>query len=228
MAQLRQFRDDAPAEVRGDIDVLIGKFEELNELEAASTGDEEEDFAAAFAIILDPEFISASENLEAFGVDQCGLEATSTDTDDGFTVENLDDVDDGPVEASPSDDGLIREAANVPDPLFDPLFDDDVVDPNEVSIDGAAYFLDVNYTASPWRTRLSSWSNGGSGNDIEFSVGGTDISAGDGAEICAALAEYISSLNGGGAIVVTTFEQNDDGTFGDESEVASGTVADGC
>lgn len=228
MAQLQTFRDDAPLAVQGDIDVLIAKFEELNDLDTASTGDDEADFEAAFAILFDPEFIAAAENLEAFGVDSCGLEPTTADTD-GFGVDGDDDaVDSGPVEAPVSDDGLIREAANVPDPLFDPLFEDDIVDPNEVSIDGAAYFLDVNYTDASWRTRLSSWSIGGGGTDIDFSVGGTDISPADAAEICSAVAEYLSSLDGGGTIAVTTFVHNDDGTFGDESEVLSGTVASGC
>lgn len=225
LARLREFRADAPPAIQGDIDVLIGKFEELNDLEAASTGDDEEDFAAAFAIILDPAFVEATENVEAFGVDECGLEPTS---DDALVNSSEDVVDDGPVEATVSDDGLIREAANVPDPLFDPIFESDVVDPNAVSIDGAAYFFDVNFTDSPWRTRLSSWSSGGSGTDIDFSVGGTDITAAEAAEICSAVAQYVMSLNGAGSIAVNTFTQNDDGTFGDESEVLSGTVTDGC
>lgn len=228
MAQLQTFREDAPPAVQADLDVLIGKFEELNELEAASAGDDGTGVEAAFEILLDPEFIAAAENVEAFGVDECGLDA-STGDDAGFTDGGADaGVSDGPVEAPVSDDGLIREAANVPDPLFDPVFDDDVVDPTEVSISGAAYFLDVNYTAAPWRTRLSSWTTAGSGTDFDIVVGGTDISASDAAEICSAIAEYISSLNGDGAISITTFAHNDDGSFGDEVEVLSGSAANGC
>lgn len=231
MAQLREFRDAAPSVVHSDLDVLIGKFEELNDLEAASTGDDEEDFAAAFAIILDPQFIAASENLEAFGVEECGLEPSA---DDGFSVDGTDDGSveivesgDGEVEAATSDDGLIREAADVADPLFDPVFEDDVIDPTTASIDGAAYFLDVNYTDSTWRTRLNSWSTGG-GTDIDFSVGGTDITPDDAAEICSAIAEYLTSVDTSGSIVVTTRTHNDDGSFGDEADVLSGTVAGGC
>lgn len=222
IAQLEEIRDAAPSAVSDDIDVLIGKFQQLEELEAASTGDDEEDFAAAFEIILDPEFIAASERLEQFGVDECGLEPSD---DDGFSIESGDGGDDGgPVEAPVSDDGLITEAANVDDPLFDPRFDDDVVDPAVVSIDGAQYYLDVNHTDAPWRTRLGSWSNG----STEFGVGGVDITADEAAEVCAAMQAYLTPLGFSGSIVVSTYVHNDDGSFGPESVVLSGTAADGC
>ncbi|BAN03933.1 hypothetical protein YM304_36190 [Ilumatobacter coccineus YM16-304] len=222
IAQLEEIRDAAPSAVRDDIDVLIGKFQEMEDLEAASTGDDEADFAAAFEIILDPEFIAASERLEQFGVDECGLPPSD---DDGFSItESDDDADSGPVEAPVSEDGLITEAANVPDPLFDPFFDDDVVDPAVVSIDGAQYFLDVNHTDAPWRTRLGSWSNGNS----EFGVGGVDITEPEALEICAAMQTYLSSLDFSGAIVVNSYSQDDDGSFGPETQVLSGTAADGC
>lgn len=239
MAELERVRELAPSEIRSDIDVVIEKFGEFEQLEANSSGDESEEFGAALALIFDPEFIAASENLEAFGVEECGLEPSSDD--DEFTFDEFDELEgeqsgDGEATANDDADGstgdgaapiegqLVTEAADVPDPLYEPFFNDEPLDTSELSIDGAQYFFDVNYTDAPWRTRLGSWSIFGS----EYGVGGNDITESEAPQVCGALLDYLQSLGADGTIVVSTYGQEENGSFGQDQEVLRTTVADGC
>lgn len=237
MAEMERVRELAPGEIRGDIDVVIDKFREFEELEANSSGDEAEEFGAAFALAFDPQFIAAAENLEAFGVEECGLEPSS-DGDDDFTFDEADgepsgdgiaddDADGATADgAAPVEGQLVTEAADVPDPLYEPFFNDEPLDTSELSIDGAQYFLDVNYTDAPWRTKLGSWSIFGS----EVGTAGVDIIDSEAPEVCGALLDYLQSVaaEADTTIVVSTYGQEDDGGFSDEEELLRTTVADGC
>lgn len=235
MAELERFRDLAPSEIRDDIDAIIDVFNEVAALEA--NGDGEENFEAIFELAFDPEIVAASENIEQFGVEECGLEPSAED--DEFSFDESDDeqssdraVADDADQASADDgaapaDGLVTEPADVPDPLYDPFFDDEPLDLGELSIDGLQYFMDVNYTDAPWRTRLGSWFVLGAGSG-EVGVGGLDVTESEATEICSAVVEYMRSLDAEGTIVVSTYGQDENGLFGEEEDVLRTTVSDGC
>lgn len=69
---LQDLVDDAPSEIKGDLEVVVGVFDDLQGLDE----DDPEAMGEVFALMENEEFIEASENLEAFGVDECGLEPT--------------------------------------------------------------------------------------------------------------------------------------------------------
>ncbi len=234
MADLERIRELAPSEIRSDLDVVVDKFGEFEEFEANSSGDEAEEFGAALALAFDPEFIAAAENVEAFGVEECGLEPSS-DEGDEFSFDELDEEQSSGGEATPDEDAdgatadgqLVTEPADVPDPLYNPFFDEEPLDTSELSISGAQYFFDVNYTDAPWRTRVGSWSNSGSGSP-EFGVGGLDITESEAPQVCSALLDYMQSVGADGTIVVSTYGQDANGSFGEDQELLRTTVADGC
>lgn len=226
MAEMERIRDLAPGEIRDDIDVIMDTFRELEEVEAA--GDEEAVLAAVFALALSPKFTQAAEAIETFDAEECGVE---TDTG-GVSIGGFDAEESGPGVTVSSDrqDGMengqiVTEAApGVPDPLFDPFFSGEF-DLGAVSYKGAMYYLDVNYTDAPWRTRLGSWINWSA---TELEVGGLDLTQAEASEVCAALVQYLLPFDPDSKLVVSTYGQNDDGTFGDESPLLSTTAADGC
>lgn len=222
MAEMRSLRDAAPNEIRDDLDTVIEVFEQVAELEAAETdGEPDEDaFGEVFELIFDPDFVAASERLEQFGVDECGLEPSEG---------GIDTPDDEPSEVNgestgetPDTAGLITEAADVPEPLFDPFFDDDVVDPNEISINGLQYHLDVNHPDAPWRTRLMSFSMGAG-----VGVGGTELDD-VAAEVCDAVAAYVVQFEPDWEITIESYAQDDTGQYDYVGDLVTGTATDGC
>lgn len=226
LADLEALREVAPAELRDDLDVVIGVFEEMAELDEANVGDEEAEaeFEAALARTNEPDFVEATERLEEFAVSECGLEPFPGDGVTG--ADGFEASDDGDDDAAPSPDGLITEAADVPDPLFDPFFDDPL-DPSVASIAGAQYHLDVNHTDAAWRIRLGEWSFYG-GGEIDFVVGGLEVTAAEAEEICAAVNDYLETFGDNGTITVGTYEQEDDGSYGQSSDLLTGSIGDGC
>ncbi|MGK0277020.1 MAG: hypothetical protein ACI9N0_003419 [Ilumatobacter sp.] len=212
IAELRTLAEQAPESIRSDVDTLVDAVEALSGVDESDA----EAFEAAFAIVLSPEFVEAGDRLEAFGVDECGFEPT----DDGFS-------DDGADTGSRANSDISADAGGeLDDPLYDPFFDDPV-DPTVASYEGAKSFIDQNYPAAPWRTRLGSWSFTGP-EVVELGAGGVDITAAEAVEICTAIADYLRPLDPAGTIIISTYEHFDDGTFGAESEVLAGSVAGGC
>lgn len=229
MATMQDLRDAAPASIRDDLDTVLAVFDQVAELEAGGQ-DDEDSFGEVFELLFDPEFIAANERLEQFGVDECGLEpsdAGDVPTDADLTEGDLGD--DGLSDGRTSDEtiaptgaGLITEAADVPDPLFDPIFDDDVVDPSELNINGLQYHLDVNHTDAPWRTRLMSFSMGGS-----VGVGGLELDD-VAVEVCNAVAEYVATFEPDWEITIESYEQDDTGQYNYVGDLVTGTARDGC
>ncbi len=131
--ELRSIRDSAPDEVRDDMTVLIDLFEKLADFDESDPASAEE----AFGLLFDPAVIEAGENLEAYGVNECGLDPETSDTGSGSALD---------------------------DSLYNPDFDDPV-DPNVASLDGLKLYFDENYQDAAWRTRLSSF--GQFGDDFE-------------------------------------------------------------
>ncbi|MFP5487234.1 MAG: hypothetical protein ACLGHQ_02860, partial [Acidimicrobiia bacterium] len=118
--------------------------------------------------------------------------------------------------------GLITEAADVPDPLFDPFFDDDVVDPSELSINGLQYHLDVNHPDAAWRTGLMSFSMGGG-----VTVGGLELDD-VAADVCNAVAAYVVQFEPDWEITIESYAQDDTGTYDYVGDLVTGTASDGC
>jgi hypothetical protein len=78
LAALSDLIDDAPEEIRSDLEIVVDRISELEGLEE----DDPEAMAQIFALMDDEEFVTASENLEAYGVDECGLPPSEGDFDD--------------------------------------------------------------------------------------------------------------------------------------------------
>lgn len=65
---------DAPSAIKGDVETLVdtlGEFASIDE-------EDPESFTAAIELLDDPDFMEAAENIEAYGVDECGLEPSNT------------------------------------------------------------------------------------------------------------------------------------------------------
>ncbi len=195
LAQLKALRDSAPDEIRDDMILLVDLFEKMSTIDENDEGSTEE----IFGLLFDPEVIAAGENIEAYGVSECGMEPSTDDTGIGDAATG-----DGSTELD--------------DPLYDPFFDDPV-DPNEASIDGLQLYLDENYPEAAWRPRLSSFGHGGD----DFEAGGVDVEA-DAIAICEAILAYATGFAPDADVEVNTFSDD----FGDEIPVATGNATDGC
>ena len=73
--ELEALIDDAPEEIRDDLRTVVDAFAEFDAIDE----DDPDAFAVLFEIFERPEVIEASENLERFGVEECGLEPTPAD-----------------------------------------------------------------------------------------------------------------------------------------------------
>jgi len=81
LENLQQWQAMAPAEVAGDITIVADAFEALAEFDE----NDPEGFGAAFALMIDPRFLGAVENIENFLVDECGFDPEDFEDDtDGF------------------------------------------------------------------------------------------------------------------------------------------------
>lgn len=78
IARVRALEDDAPDRVRNDLITFLDVIEEL----AALDGEDPEQAAELFELAGSPEFLEASENLNRFVVDECGLEPTEPNSID--------------------------------------------------------------------------------------------------------------------------------------------------
>ncbi len=87
LAALGDLVDDAPEEIRSDLELVVDRISDLEGLDE----DDPEAMGQIFALMDDEEFVAASENLEAYGVEECGLPPSDDDVD----LDDLDDLDDG-------------------------------------------------------------------------------------------------------------------------------------
>lgn len=141
LAAFRELAENAPDEISDDMGVVIGAIERLEELDE----NDPEAFEEFFAIALDPSFVAATENLESFAVDECGLPPDAFDDDEG--VESLDD---GESSGESADAAL----------------------GGGVEIDGLQEYLEANAPGEAWVENIVGWSVIGSqvfvsGTDLE-------------------------------------------------------------
>jgi len=200
LAQFEGLVADAPADLRDDLEVVVDAFSELSEVDE----NDPDAFVAFFEVLGRPEVVAAAENLERFGVEECGLEP---------------DEESAAVETGSSAAALDAEpSVGDPDVAGDDRYDEEfwgVIDPDELSIPGIEQHLDVNHPDSGWFDTLTGYGLGGT-SSISASGG---IPDGEAVAICAAILEYAAPLE---PDVSITIEDESDGI------VATGTVADGC
>jgi hypothetical protein len=78
--QLDALVSDAPSDIKGDVETLVGTLDEFAGIEE----EDPDDFAAAFELLEDPDFVEAAENVEAYAVDECGIEPSDTGSSEDF------------------------------------------------------------------------------------------------------------------------------------------------
>jgi hypothetical protein len=76
----------APPEIRDDLELVRDRLQQLEGLDE----DDPAAFEAVMELMGDPEFVAASERLEEFGVEECGMEPSDT----GTTLGAVDEGDD--------------------------------------------------------------------------------------------------------------------------------------
>ena len=218
---------DAPDEIADDLRIVVDAFAELDEIDE----DDPEAFELFFELFQRPEFVEATETLEQFGVDECGLEPSAdTDVLDEVTsdadaadevIEVVTEPTDGAVvdgSAEASDDGIDDgevKATTVPGDPYDEAFWGPI-DPNEISIPGIEQHLDVNHPDDGW---FGGSLNGSSvaGSDVAVFA---DIGVDEAARLCDAVLEYAGGID---PDVTVTVEVTDA-----SKSLATGTVVDGC
>jgi hypothetical protein len=172
---METMRELAPEEIREDIEVLLDVMEQLAELDE----DDPDAMGAVFGLFFQPDVMAAAENLEDFGVDECGLEPTENDfTDPDFGGETV------------TTDGFDFD--------FDEG-DDDTDDP--FSIDAMQAYLDDEYGDEPWIDKIASWSI--FGDEVEVAPFGEELTEDEAFAICDALLEYLESIDSDAQLTVT-------------------------
>lgn len=206
---------DAPDEVAGDLRIVIEVFTELDSIDE----DDPDAFEQFFELFERPEFVDATERLERFGVEECGLDPADDGSGDVTPGElELDEIDTGDIEselgeAETADDEV--KTTTVPGDPYDEAFWGPI-DPAELSIPGLEQHLDVNYPDSGWFDDTL----------VGSSIGGTevivyaDVDAADAIRLCDAVLEYAGSIV---SEVEVEVEQSNT-----EVALATGNVADGC
>jgi len=210
--QFDALTDDAPDEIADDLRVVVDAFAELDEIDE----DDPEAFELFFELFQRPEFLEATETLEQFGVDECGLEPAAD-------IGAPDEVNSGADEAigvdtesvgGDIDDGEVKPTTVPGDPYDEEFWGP--IDPNEVSIPGIEQHLDVNYPDEGW---FGGSLNGSSlaGSDVTVFA---ELEGDDAVRLCDAVLEYAGGID---SDVTVTVEGNDQSAV-----LASGDVADGC
>lgn len=111
-AQLAEILDTAPSGIKGDLEVL---FEMVEQFEGVDENDPEA-FEEAFALMFNPEFLAAAENLDTFAVEECGLPPSGDFGQDESYGDDLfgddpfgDDTDGGDDSEESLETGAIRD-----------------------------------------------------------------------------------------------------------------------
>jgi len=208
--ELNALIDNAPDELRGDLEVVSEAFSELSDLDE----DDPESFTAIFEVFGREEVIEATDNLERYGVEECGLDPTSDAGDEGDAVSTDDDAaDDAELGDGDDDRDESGEFASDDDPYDEEFWG--AIDATEMSIPGLKQHLDLNYPDTGWFDTLNGY---GISQDTDVEVNGP-IEEEDGVALCSAILEYAAPLE---PDVTITVGDNGGATF------ASGNVADGC
>ncbi len=204
--------DDAPDEMKNDLRIVADAFAELDE-------DGPEAFEQFFELLQRPEFVDATETLEQFGVDECGL-APSTDTEPPGEVlsEEPDDAEEVvgvDVESigDDSDDGSVKTTTVPGDPYDEEFWGP--IDPDEISIPGIEQHLDVNYPDEGWFEGSVNGSSLSDGVVVVFA----NLEGDDAVRLCDAVLEYAGAIDPDVSVRV----EDEASTVG-----AAGTVAEGC
>ena len=199
---------DAPDEVAADLRTVVDAFAELDAID--------EDDPAAFELVFElferSEFLEASERLERFGVEECGLEPSDGGGASDVTSDAAEEVvgDDGQAVT----DGEVK-TTTVPGDPYDEAFWGPI-DPDEISIPGLEQHLDVNYPSSGWFGDKLSGSSISGDQLIVFA----DVDPAEALRLCAAVVEYTAGIDPD--VTVEIEESTASRTL------ATGTVADGC
>ncbi len=221
-AEFEALIDDAPAELRDDLRIVVDAFTELDAIDE----NDPEAFELFFELFERPEFVEASETLEQFGVEECGLDPSSDDeVDPGAAVgdEGTDPFADDPYDAGEfdeNDDGVLVgdgdvKVTTVPGDPYDEAFWGPI-DPGEVSIPGLEQHLDVNYSDEDWFEGKVSGSSLGEHDVIVFAL----VDGDEAIRLCDAVLEYAGAIDSEAVVII---EDNDS-----VSQLASGTVETGC
>lgn len=198
----------APDEVRDDLQVVADAFVELEGVDE----DDPDSFAVILEVFSRPEIVEASENLERFGVEECGLVS-----DDGSDLEidagedSDDSIDDDAAEDT--GDTADTDDADDDDP-YDEEFWGPIID-GELSIPGLKQHLDVNHAESGWFDIVNGYTVEG---ESVVGVNGP-LGPDDGVPLCEAILEYAGPLSP----EVTITVEDDAGVV-----LASGNPTDGC
>ena len=191
--------DDAPDEIADELRVVVDAFAELDEIDE----NDPEAFELFFELLQRPDFVEATETLEQFGVDECGLEP-ETDTEGPDEVTSDAGIDGGEVKAT-----------TVPgDPYGEEFWGP--IDPNEISIPGIEQHLDVNHPDDGWFDGTMTGS-GVSGSDVSVSA---DLGVDEAVRLCDALLEYAGGIDPDATVTVEASDPS--------AVLATGTVVDGC
>ncbi len=142
--------DDAPDELKDDLRIVVDAFAELDAIDE----DDPEAFELFFELFQRPEFLEATETLEQFGIDECGLEPPAdTDAPDDVTSGADDVIGDDGADFGEDDGELVGDGDVKPTTVPGDPYDEEFwgpIDPAEISIPGLEQHLDVNYSDENW------------------------------------------------------------------------------
>ena len=161
----QQLRDDAPEDIRDDVDTVLELIEQL----AGLGEDDPEAIDEAFPAIFDPDVTAALGRFTDFAVDECGVDPAV------FGLEGLEDLE-GLEEPPVSDD----EGASP--------------DGDGPSTDGFDAYAQENFPDSPWLGSIGGTALGTFDGQADFSLNvGDTVTSDDAVEVCEAAEEYLAS-----------------------------------
>ncbi|MDZ7734592.1 MAG: hypothetical protein U5R31_17255 [Acidimicrobiia bacterium] len=143
MAAFEEFIDSAPDDLAEPMETVRDVFAELEGLDE----DDPESFGAAFGVLFDPELLAAFEEIEAWGVENCGLEEGFLDTGPDGGEDSF-----GDIEMGSGDDDFVQ-------------------------VDEIQEYLDEEYGDRPPYSDLSTWVSTPGSVEATFSSEASDDDA---------------------------------------------------
>jgi hypothetical protein len=152
----------APPELQDDFDTFIDGIDDIAEMDEESP----EALATIFELMADPEFAAASDAIEEYTKDECGIEL-------GAAMPSGDDS-----SASGADSGSDES---------------DDSEPGEIELDDVSAIKEAN-ASSAWADKLSTTAINGLA-DVQVSTSGDDLSQAEALQACTALLAELSKIN---------------------------------
>ena len=203
LAAFDELTDEAPEEVRGALEQFRDVAEDLENLDEDDPDAFGDAFGAVFALLGDPEFLGAVQDMAIFMADECGLD-----------VEGIDEI----RALDPEDPGSLFEGFTGAESETGAGGPDDTIGGSEADDEPSASsqlgdYIDTNHADAVWAEAVVGTAIGSFGDSADITVSldteRVDLSEDDAVDACEAVADWAADAYDGDVTVTIADFAND-------------------